>query len=617
MRQFINEQGRILTLIVLVVISVGLLGLSYQLHYRGRFYPGVVLGGEAVGGMAYGDVVKLFKNRVDMLSDKGFALVFENTKSQKEIKIPAFVSGLTTDSSLSYFSFGDWKGATWQAYEFGRTGGPWRRIPEQLYALVFGRHLDMPGTPNKWAIQSLLFRELMGFFKSPAQTQFTWNGYRMVITPGKAGQRLSIDYVMAMMQKRLVSFATEPIQIKPTLEEPQVTAEKLKPFLQLANDVAQNTSMVFYFREGRWRIAGRTLASWLTLKKQDEIGINREKLEAFLSKNIAPSIDDPPRNSRFEMQNGKLVEIISGKPGNVVDVEKTVARVERVVYRTQGSYMATGNLLFALTSAAAQETLHLEKGNVEIPVEITQEAPKITQATIDQYGIKELVGSAKTSFKGSSADRKHNIEVGVSNLSGVLLAPGEEFSAVKAIGTTTEEEGFVKEFVIKDNKSVKELGGGLCQVATTLFRLALDTGLPITDRTPHRYVVSYYGPGLDATIYGPEPDLRFINDTGNYLLLQGKVEGNEVTFELYGQRDGRLAQVSDPVLTNEIPAPDIKYVASPDLPIGQTQCSETPHKGITADVTYDVHYATGETKEQRFHSVYQPWQRICLVGTGQ
>ena len=88
-------------------------------------------------------------------------------------------------------------------------------------------------------------------------------------------------------------------------------------------------------------------------------------------------------------------------------------------------------------------------------------------------------------------------------------------------------------------------------------------------------------------------------------------------FELYGRYDGRQAEVSEPVLTNEIPAPETAYLLAPDLPLGEIKCSETPRKGITADVSYFVRYASGEIKEQKFHSEYQPWQKICLLGTMQ
>ncbi len=144
--------------------------------------------------------------------------------------------------------------------------------------------------------------------------------------------------------------------------------------------------------------------------------------------------------------------------------------------------------------------------------------------------------------------------------------------------------------------------------------MALNAGLPITERVAHRYVVSYYGPGLDATIYGPHPDVRFINDTGNYLLLQGRVEGTNLILELYGQKDNRQVSISEPVITNRIPAPPTQYIQTTDLAPGEESCSETPRAGMTTDVTYQVAYPSGKVNNQNFHSVYEPWHKICLIG---
>jgi vancomycin resistance protein YoaR len=315
------------------------------------------------------------------------------------------------------------------------------------------------------------------------------------------------------------------------------------------------------------------------------------------------------------MRNGRLEEIFSGQAGSVVDIIKTAEKVESIIPDVQKSFASTSNLASAFTAINSVVNFDIKTGTIDIPIEVIQEEPKVTQKTIDQYQIKDLVGFSRTSFKGSSADRINNITIGTSMLNGLLIAPNEEFSAVNAIGYVTEQAGYVKEYVIKDNKSVKELGGGLCQIGTTLFRMALNSGLPITERSAHRYVVSYYGPGLDATIYGPHPDLRFVNDTGHYLLLQGRVEGNDLVLELYGQKDGRQSVISDPVLSNRIPAPKTKYMSTFDLAPGVEKCSETPRVGVTADVTYKVALMSGEVREQHFNSVYQPWQKICLVGS--
>lgn len=614
MGQYIGKPLRWVIVSVFFLAVMGLLGAAYELNYRGKFYPGVAIGGAHIGGMPFGEVMAQLGERAEVLTTNGLTLALRGSKGTREVKVPAFAVGLTPDNLVTYFSLGAWEETVLRAYAFGRSGAPWMRAAEQLAAVLRFKNFASTDSVNTEAVQSLLARELKNFFMKAIPAQFVWDGYSVTVTPEKSGEKLSDEEIIRTIQLRLASFDGGHVYARAVADTPAVTAEKLKPFLKLANDVARSTRISFRYGTGRWIVNGRTLASWLTLKSAREIGIDRGKLEQFLSKTVAPLIDDPPRNSRFEMRAGVLVETVPGKPGNVVDVARTVERVEQIVYAVQKAYAANNNLFLALVSAGAQTRTPIQTGTIEIPIEIIRADPQITKAAVDALGIKEQVGFAKTSFKGSSADRRHNIEVGVAKLNGILIAPGEEFSAVAALGTTTEAEGFVKEFVIKENRSVKELGGGLCQIATTLFRMALNAGLPITERVNHRYVVSYYGPGLDATVYGPKPDLRFVNDTGNYLLLQGKVEGDEVFLELYGLRDGRTVMISVPELTDELPAPEAAYLPAPELPVGEIQCSETPRSGITADVTYTVRYADGLVNEQRFHSVYQPWQKICLVG---
>jgi vancomycin resistance protein YoaR len=314
--------------------------------------------------------------------------------------------------------------------------------------------------------------------------------------------------------------------------------------------------------------------------------------------NIDMPIEGKMINSRFEMRNGELIEIIPGRAGLEINFDKLKTDIEKEVQRIYLDHLA-GKL--------KTETL-------AIKFTIEKVLPKITKESIERHNIVDLIGRAKTSFAGSSSARINNIKIGVSRLNGILIAPGEEFSAVRAIGEVNEEGGYQKEFVIKVDKSVEEFGGGLCQIATTLFRLALDSGLLITERQNHSYVVGYYGPGLDATIYGPYPDLKFVNDTENYILLQGMVEGNDLIFEFYGRKDGRKITISEPRIRDKISPPDTKYILTSDLPLAEKKCTEKRRDGLTAEVDYLVEYADSSVRTQTFVSEYKPWQEVCFLG---
>jgi vancomycin resistance protein YoaR len=600
-----------LALLITVASSVWFL----EFKYSDRFYPGITIAGESVDGKTYNEVSQEFKTKSDALLKNGLDLVFKRETGETKINIPVSTTGLTPDILVEYFSIGDLQGVVSSAYDWGREGTIMQKLKEQL-ALFSGKNFNSPISAHKEAIQSLLSRETKYFLAAgvPAQFSLDENG-EVVITPEKLGDNIDIENIVDEVLKKLGSFEVQPVVFKMQPETPYPTEEKLKPFLDLAKEFFKSVNVNFYYQNHKWKVSGKTLVTWLTLKSDSELTIDNEKLEAFLSASVAPLIDDPPQNSRFEMKDGNLVEISPGTSGEVVNTNKTIALIEGIIPQIQQSSASSDGSTAKSSLSDSGIQSDSENNTIDVPIETIKVDPEITQKTIDQYKIKDLVGHAMTNFAGGSLDRQHNIEVGVSKLTGILIAPGEEFSTVWNIGDITEEAGFVKEYVIEGDQTVKELGGGLCQLATTLFRMALNAGLPITERVNHEYVIPYYGPGLDATIYGPHPDFRFVNDTGNYLLLQGKAINNEVEFDLYGIADGRTAEVSTPVLSDEKPVPPTRNIMSPDLPAGVFKCQTATHKGITADATYTVHYPDGSMKEEVFHSVYQPWPEVCLIGT--
>ncbi|TSC89518.1 MAG: hypothetical protein G01um10143_8 [Parcubacteria group bacterium Gr01-1014_3] len=587
-----SPKGRVEAWLFTIFLIIGLIAFAiFEFNYVGRFYPNVFIGSQYVGGLTFAEVLEKLQQDDQLLSAKGISIEVQTKNGPRAIKLPRFAQGLTSDSVVEYFSADNWQKVLFESYAYGRTGSISSRFWDHLKSQMIWHKFPLPVVLQESAVNSLLDRELGLILTEPEPARFVNTKSGVQINAEKIGEEVDRKHLIGKIEESLQEFGAQTISVEAQPISHELTARKLQPFLENAKKVKQNMAIRLTYNGYRWNISGTTLFGWL-IPKTKGLGINPAELKNFLNKNIAPYIENPPQNSRFAMNGGKLAEIAPGKSGDSINLPEIELSID------------------GLIKTAA-------KGPTIIPIPIIVAQPKITKETIAQFQIKELIANAKTNMSGSSADRRHNIKNGISKLNGVLIAPGEEFSAVRAIGTTTEENGFVKEFVIKEDKSVKELGGGLCQVSTTLFRLALASGLPITERQAHRYVVGYYGPGLDATIYGPYPDLRFINDTGHYLLVQGRVEGDNVMLEFYGQKDGRSSFISEPELSEEKPAPDTKYAISADLPFGTQQCSETPRKGVTAEVTYKVAYPSGETKEQVFKSVYQPWQKICLIGTNK
>jgi vancomycin resistance protein YoaR len=201
-------------------------------------------------------------------------------------------------------------------------------------------------------------------------------------------------------------------------------------------------------------------------------------------------------------------------------------------------------------------------------------------------------------------------------INGMLIQPNETFSLVTTLGKIDGAHGWKPELVIKGSKITPEFGGGLCQVATTLFRSALNAGLPIVERTNHSLRISYYEPpvGLDATIYEPKPDLRFTNNYSTPLLIQTEVKGTKLIFRLYGTKDGRTVSIPTPTVYNKVGIPATKYIEVDTLKPGETKCQKPGHPGADAIATYTVTYPDGTKKVQTFKSHYRAIGVICQVG---
>jgi len=254
------------------------------------------------------------------------------------------------------------------------------------------------------------------------------------------------------------------------------------------------------------------------------VSLNRNQLDSFLTI-LTPSINRSPVDAQLTVQGSRVTNFALSQDGLKLDINKSIIKIREEILNNQ----------------------NLIEKNKEIELEISTDPPKITTEEINNLGITSLVGKGTSNFSGSPSSRVHNIKIGAAKFHGVLIKPNEEFSFNDILGEVGPEQGYKPELVIKKDKTVPEYGGGLCQVSTTAFRAAVYSGLPVTERYPHAFPVTYYNPqGFDATIYPPHPDLRFINNTPGYLLIQTKIEGYYLTFEFYGTDDGREVEVNGP-----------------------------------------------------------------------
>lgn len=588
-RQFFHDMK---TVIRAAGVAVGLCLLlaGYTLAYGNRILPHVHAGTVDLGGMTIGQAREKLEAFIAASQDRGVAVRVDGDTEQIHFEN----LGFRLDSTVT----------AQEAFAVGRRGEWYARIGERL-AAPFARPHAMPAIQIDRESVEHEIEALAELIDHPRKDiRLDIRGARVTVLtdtrPGKVIDREKASRAVTDALERL-DFSEIPVALAddvPSVDLAHATAAKVQAERMMA------LSLTLTYDGKRFAVSREEIGSWiLSGYRGDElIPTPNERLISQYVTTLAAQINVTARQPVLRFENGKVTEFIPPASGHALEENATVRMiVDALNARITGPVRAVA---------------------LALPVKTTVASPDSAMSTV---GITELVGAATTSLVGSPRNRISNIINGVKFLTGIIIRPGEEFSTVGALGTIDNTTGYLPELVIKGTVTAPEFGGGLCQVSTTLFRAVLNAGLPVTARSNHAYRVSYYekdgngafiGPGLDATIYQPEPDFRFRNDTSNPVLIYGYVRGTQVTFELYGTRDGRTARIDGPHILSETPSGDPIMTETDTLPQGVTKQTETAHPGGSAIATYTIAYPDGRTQTQQFRSYYRRWPARFLVGTG-
>lgn len=601
----------IMLLAIFFILSTLTIGawLIFEYKYKNLVYPGVYLGEIELGGKTLNEAEQIINNRINNINDKGVKIVYHN----QETTLLPLVASLETDLAYQLFDYNA-KATIDQIFSYGREGNYFKNLKSKFRAMVVDQKYKARYVINEPEVKKFL-TENFSHFETPAvnakliYTPATYNSaVTFAVEEEKYGQIIDYDNALLNFNRILSSLSNDSLELAAGIDYPKILKKDALNINALANEIYTQAPIVLRYNYKTWKINKDDLIDWLVLKYSDEdtkeiiVGLDHESAGLFFSENIATVIDQVAIDGKFEITDGRVEEFQASQDGIRADIEANVALLEK----------------------------ELIQGGVEEINVITQIVKSTASIDdINDFGIKERLGVGHSSFSGSPSNRRHNIKVGADTLNGVLIAPDEEFSLIGTLGDIDGEAGYLPELVIKDNKTVPEFGGGLCQIGTTLFRATYETGLPVTQRRNHSYRVSYYEPaGTDATIYDPWPDYRFMNDTGNYLLLQTKIDGDDIYFEFWGTSDGRKATHTYPVITDIVRPGPTKIIETLDLEPGVKKCTEHAHNGANAYFDYTVEYSSANPpkdaedendliRETRFKSHYVPWREVCLLGVEQ
>ncbi|MFA5124831.1 MAG: VanW family protein [Patescibacteria group bacterium] len=571
--------------------------ISFELVYAAKFLPHSRIGSIDLSNLSIGQALDKVENKANEINQNGFSFIYQNDNQDKisplEIPEDPDVSGVD-------LLFYDIHQTVYSNFQLGHNNNFILSVAQQLGILSGHKKLSASYKLNEELLIKLL-KQQFKLLEQPAMNarpniQCEREDCQITILPEKQGWVIDYNSIIKEIKNNLDQLENRPIKINPIISQPEIKQSDIGDKKNKIQTILISSSTEFIYQDKKWVLSKKSLSQFLDFQKvnnQIVIGINQDKFFDWFKLNISSELDKPAKNASLEIKNGKVNKLSTHQNGLEADKEKAYNDFN-------------------------QKMINSDYSVNQIIITTREIYPEVTTDQVNDLGIKEIIGTGQSSFAGSPTNRRKNIKNGAAKLHGLLIKPEEEFSLIKALLPIDAANGYFPELVIKGNKTTAEYGGGLCQIGTTVFRSALASGLPILERQNHSYNVTYYLesglPGVDATIYDPKPDLRFRNDTGNYILIQARIEGDKLYFDFWGINDGRTTTRTKPKTWGvKVPLPT-KIIETTDLDPGVKKCTESSHNGISASFDYIVVYGDGKTVTSTFTSVYKPWQAVCLVG---
>ena len=552
--------------------------LFYFSLFLGRVYPGIYISGVNVSGKTEDEVNTLLEQKISL--PKSVSLTYKD----QVYDIPL------TNIDLEF----DPVKTAQTAYNVNRGGGYFNNFVLSLFSFFKKNNVPLDISYDKEKLIENLTLVLSDIGESPVHPSIELKGDSVVVYKGSPGYEVDVDNIQKKIIDSLTYLNTSKIPVSVKIVDPTLNDEHANIYYKRGNKMLNKSlALSFEFQEFIYKNGD-------ILNLIDPLSGYSDKNINDLIDNLAYKIDRNPQNPVFVFEEGKVKEFSPAKDGVAVDKDKLKTSIK--------------DSLNTLEST--------DKKNVSISIPTINTPPEYQTSDVNNLGIKQLLGRGISYFAGSIASRIHNIVLASSKFNGVLIKPGDTFSFNDLVGEVSSSTGYQQAYIIQEGKTVLGDGGGVCQVSTTLFRAALDAGLPIAERRAHAYRVGYYEQhsqvGLDATVYAPTTDLKITNDTPASLLIQTSVDTNSkiLIFEIYGTNDGRVATISKSTITNVTAPPEDLYIDDPTLPAGTVKQIDWKAWGAKVSFTYTV-VRNGETlSDKTFYSNYQPWQAKFLRGTG-
>ncbi len=540
---------------------------SFERYHHQRIYPGVQAAGVAVGGLTL---------------EEAAAKVAAATQNTPPPRLTLKAGGQTLEVSAAELGWApDPQATAERAFAVGRS-----RWTERIAALRGQVSVLLVPRINQDKLEQRLQAIARALERPPREARVVYQKGRYLVLPEQAGWQLDVQ---SAMQTYLRHPEQSTLEFFPRSILPRLTAPMLEAVARKANELLRPITLVYPEPGGkthRHTLTAEQVARLLSV--QEEVWVNTRALNQLLAR-IAQRYDRQPVDARY-----------------VLGAEGTLA----VRPEVEG---------WKLNQPESRKRLELELLRPdlnEFQLKVEPKAPQVRAANLPKAEALVLLAEATTYYAGSSPERVANVHAAARNLDGYVVPPGGVFDFNQAIGQITPENGFKEALVISGGRTLKGVGGGVCQVSTTAFRALYRAGLPILERNPHAYRVRWYDNivGFDAAVYQPYLNLRAQNDTPGPLVVRSSVTPTTHTVRLYGIPDGRNVEVSKPVILSRTPHPPPQYIPDPSLPPGEVRQVDWAVDGFRTRITRRITRPDGAIQLDELHSNFRPWRAVYRVG---
>jgi len=546
----------------------------------GRIHPGIKIGDTYVGGLAPDQASRKLESKLNRALKKPVDIEYED--NHWEVTPDQFSVQVSVEKSID------------RAYALGRKEGLLDRLRQRLACWINAKELSLIYSIDHKLMSSFIDEISKQINKDPVDAGILFENDEPKIAPSQIGITLNKPETFSLIKTKLVSSKNRKIEAPVTMIPVDITEDNAKDALKDTKEMVQYP-LTLNYEERMWQIESQEIRNLLRFKKTKK-GKNPKavKLKAELDpdkvkKHIAELAEDlivEPQNARFQV-DGATVNIIPSENGRKVDTSTALAKMKKAVF------------------ADAPRQVFLSTNVVE-PDRTTEEAKAM--------GIKERISSFSTTFNSANAPRVNNIRLLAKALDDTTIAPGKVFSFNQATGPRTADKGYEEAPTIVQGELVPSIGGGICQVATTLFNSVFFAGYPVTARQNHSFYISHYPAGRDATVGWGGPDFRFENNTDSYLLIKTWSSSSSVTVAIYGTDYDTTVSYKASDFTNYKEFATMN-VEDPTLPLDQEVVKTSGIEGRDITVYRTVKRDGKVIREDKFFSRYKPRHAVIRVGT--